>query len=913
MKEALEYLISSYSVVIYGGAGEGKTVCAYRLVKKLIDQGLISLDKCALICEPGDIRDMKVDNVDLILIDNMFGKYNADQTKLLNWRNYFDTLESFTLSRKVRVIVASRMHILLEYNNELSSYKVFANKVQLHSAQLTKLEKREILECQLKCFGRNMEEQEKENCISQHTSEFGFPLCCQLFASDEKVPYLKAEFFKPSFKTFLDSSLKVLDTNSLITLIYVFCACNRLKRKDLNITTISEASKNMLKQISEQFGTNTTVENLVKTTRNNIESLKGSYLKEINGSITFLHETIYEAIARYMLQECPTELIDKCTVDFLCQCVRLGAAQNDTEIVIEIDDMESLAKRCIQEVIYERNAEKIAMHPAFKDSVFVDKMFKQLLKSEEFLRDFFSVGVTLKSAGIHGFLYHILSQEETNEVFFEKAYQHLICRHSCEYDDACWKCQVKEESLAAVCSSNKLEIYTQLADDDVHVTAFCLFKAVENPRVHPELVLRIIEDLKNCNRFILDEGYIQMTFGLSMRHRDDTVFQILKSNGLRSTVHFLYFAVQKGDASLLSSVIQELIKEKRWKADNYYVSRAILEAQIQNNGPILNVLSTFGAKMNEGAVYWAVVDRSDDEVVSIVQTLKESNVFDGESHHLAWSLAVAIKDRNKKICDFLRKEGVIATPTLVAALAELGESAAKICDVIEELKNDDRWDVENRFIAGAYMAASKRANKRLYDLLTREGVGICPGCFYYAVIWYVGDVENVTKTLKSMDRFQSHDTNLARSLVWAIEYRDLEYVRWLEEEGLDFNMACLKPAVERSFSLSTLETVINNIKDVDKWDASCDHALVALNRACNRQDKTAYELLISEGIEWSPRSLFLATKHETLYGLKQVLQKLDEIHLLDPSFTEVKNAFALAKSFKGWQKYREIKKMCQGK
>ena len=916
LKEALDYLITSYSVVIYGAAGEGKTVCAYQLAKTLIDQGFIKQDKCALICKPNDIRDVKSDDVDLILIDNIFGKHNADQTKLLKWRDYFETLESFKLSRKVRIIIASRLHIMLEYSNELKSYSVFANKVQLHSGELTKHEKQEILVCQLKRFKRHMKEQEIENCVSQHT-ELGFPLCCQLFASDasdEKLSYLKAELFKPSIKLFLDSGIKVLDVSSVITLIFVFCASNHLKRNELNISTISKESKHMLKQIAELFGNNATIENLVKTTRNSIESLKGSYLKEINGTITFLHNTIYEAIARYMLKECPAVLLERCTIEFFCQCVRLDKCRTDSEVVIETDHMEILAKRCIQEVIHERNAENISTHPAFKSSVFVEEILKQLLKSKELLRDFFSVGVTLKSAGVHGFLYHLLSKEETNKMLFDKAYQHLICYdHSCTYDDECWKCQVKEELLAAVCSSNKHDLYAQLTEDDVHVTPFCLFKAVENPRIQPELVLSIINDLKKYNNFILDEGYIQMSFGLSMRHNNDTVFNILKSNGLRTTVHFLYFAAQKADPCLLSSAINELKKEKKWKADNYYVSRAILESKIQNNASMLDILSTCGAKINEGAVYWAVVDRSYDEVVSIVTTLKHANIFDCESHHLAWTLAVAIKDKNEKLCEFLRKEGVIATPALVAALAELGESAAKIYDAIADLKEDDRWDVENRFIASAYMAASKRANKRLYGLLAKEGVGICPGCFYYAIIWYVGDVKNVMQTLKSTDRFQPDNTILARSLVWAIEYRDSDYVKWLEEEGLDFNMACLVPAVERSFSLSTLETVIENIKAADKWDISCDLALVALNRACNRQDKTAYELLISEGITWCSRSLFLATKHETLYGLKQVLEILMETDSLEPSNIEIKNAVALAKSFKGWQKYREIKKSLQGK
>ena len=913
MEEALQYIISSYSVVIYGGAGERKTVCAFHLVKTLIDRELISLDRCALIYEPADIRDVRTDDVDLILIDNIFGRHNGDLNKLLNWRNYFETLNSLTMSQNVKVIIASRMHILLEYLDELDSYKIFSNKVQLCSGEMKRLEKLSILECKLRRFGRNMEDMEKEKCISHPTTELGFPLCCHLFASDAKLKHIEAETFKQSFNVFLDKSLKVLDSSKLVALAYVFCSINGLYCNDLYISSMSKTSKDMLKHISGLFGINTTVEILVKTTRNNIVSLNGSYLKEINGYIHFLHTTIYEAMARYMLKECPTELIENCTVEFLCQCVRLKKAKAETEIVIDSCYMESLAKRCIREVIHEQNIKKIAMQPAFNDGAFVDVMFKHLSKSEEIFKDFFSVGVTMKRMGLHGFLYHILSLDETSNPCFDKAYQYLNCLHSSVYANTCWKCQVKEESLAAVCSTNKLAIYEQLVDDDVNVIPFCLFKAVENPKVKPELVRRIIHDMKRCNNFVLDQGYLQMSLGMSLRHQDEKIFDILKSNGVKYYVQFLYFAVQKDDKSHLTSAIKDLIKQKRWKADGSHVSRALLEAQIHNNEPILNVMSAFAAKFTEAGVYWAVSDHSFYEVSYAVKSLKEANTFDCESDDLAYALGVAMKNRNYKVRDFLIKEGVIVTPKLVAALAELGECAPKISLVIQELKKDDRWDTEHFSIAGAYMAANKRARKELHDLLRKEGVGLSTGCFCYAVMKYRGDTVHIKTTLQSMGRFQSRDTNLARSLVYALEYRDLEYVKWLEHEGLDFNMTCLPHAVTTTFTQSTLETVIENIKEIDNWDTSCDEALVALNHAFIRQDKSAYDLLQSEGIDWRPRSLFLATKHETFYGLKQVLEQLHQKQMLEPSSIEIENAIAVAKSYRGWEKYREIRRMCQGK
>ena len=910
IEETLEYLEAFYSVVIVGRPGEGKTVCAYTVAKELINKGLISYDKCIVMSHPNELKHVKGDKVDLIVMDNMFGKYNADQAMLSNWRNHFETLESLTLSHKVRVIIASRMHILLEYKHELDNCQVFANRIHLDSTTLTTQEKRGILQCQLKRFGRHMEEEEIDKCVSQHTSVFSFPLCCQLFASDENQ-HLKAELFNTSFAAFLDGTLRVLSSKCLVALMYVFCASNGLKSADLNIATISETGKTTLCHIAELCGSIIPIEILVKETRNSTEYLKGTYLRDKNGGISFLHETMYEAVARLMLRDCPKLLLDKCNVHFLCQCIRLDRAKNDAEVVVETDYFESFAKRCIYEVIEERNADKISKHPAFKDVLFIDVFFAHLTKSDESLRDFFCAGSTLERTGLHGFLYHILSEGQSYELFFDQAYKHLACYHSSDYDDACWKCQVKEECLAAVCSSNNEDLYEKLSQDDVRMTSFCLFKATENQRVNPKLVSRIIDDLKSHNNFMLDQGCIQTSLGLSMRHDNDTVFQILHSNGIRPTVHFLYFAVQKGDVNLLSSTIKQLIKEKRWKSDNYYVSRAILEARIEKNEPMLNILSSFGARITEGAVYWAIVDHTFDDVVSVVQAIKETGRFDCNSIHLAWALAIAIKDKNQMLHDYLRKEGVVATPPLVAMLAFLGEPSSKIADVIQELESDHSWDTENRHIANAYMFARKREHSGLLSLLKAKGVGMSPGCLYYALLYCVDEAESIMKLLKSMNRFDPRDKVLARTLVWATEFKDSKCVRWLEKSGLCFNMACMTSAIKTSISLATLETVIEKIKAGGQWDTSCDDARVALNHACRRQDKTTYELLVSEGIEMCPRSIFLATKHETLYGLKLVIKKLDEEQMLDSSSQEFANAVTLAKTFKNRQKYHELRFILQ--
>ena len=908
MKKALEHLISSFAVVIHGRPGEGKTVCAFHLVKCMIDKGLISLDKCVLLSEPDDIKYVRTDQVDLILIDNIFGKHNADPSKLSGWRNYFDTLESYAAGYTVKIIAASRSHILLEYKNELFSYNVFTNRVLLRSSDLSVSEKKDILISQLSSFNRTMTESDIEACISQSNSDVGFPLCCQQFSSDEKLFCKGSEFFSRSYITFLESNLRVLKTDSLLALLYVFYRDNLLSTKDLNISKISSDSKAVLEHLAELYGVTEPLTVILRQMKKKIDNFTGSFLKAVNGSISFIHDTIYETVARLVLEEYPEEVITHCTVDFLCQCVCLEEG-HEGEIGIGNEHFGILAQRFIDEVVAKRNGKSVSKHPVLHNQDFLKELFAQLTKSEECFREFFSAGLSTQCTGIHAFLYHAMT-DGRNEDFLRQALHHLRCDHHDFGFDSCWKCQVKQEALAAVCEANQYETYNEMVQDGVMVTGLCLYKAVENQAVRLELVSTILQDLKRTNKFILDNRDLQNALGMSMRHKDTRVFEILQRYGLRATVHFLYFAVQIGDARLLSTTIKDLQDSKKWKVDNYFVSRALIEALVRDNKEMIDILTSAGAKLNNGAVYWAVEDHGLEEVQYVVQKLKETQTFDNESHNYAWSLASAMKQPDRKIYNFLKKEGAVSTTTLVLAMTEIGQPAEEIRKVVDELQHDGRWNTDDRFIAGAYMFAIKRGNKTLQNILETAGVGMCPGCFYYAVIFFPKEIENIVEQLKALDRFDPFDKNIARALVWATEYSDSSMCDRLHEAGLSFNMASLVAAVEISFSLSTLKTVIYHLKTNDIWEPKSDFALEALNKAYKRQDKIVYERLLSEGIEWTPRNLFLATKWESVCCLKKVLTMLSEKKMLHSSCPEIQEAISLARSYKSGEKYKAIKQVC---
>ena len=147
--------------------------------------------------------------------------------------------------------------------------------------------------------------------------------------------------------------------------------------------------------------------------------------------------------------------------------------------------------------------------------------------------------------------------------FLEKCLVHLKCDHETESSDTCWKCKVKSEALAGASYTNQYEIYETLRNAGAKVTPLCLYTATENQSVGTAIVRRIVDDLKQANLFLPSNQVLEFCPGHCMKHKDKSVFNFLKEEGLTITSQFVYFVVQEGDKELLSFTIQKLIYDKR--------------------------------------------------------------------------------------------------------------------------------------------------------------------------------------------------------------------------------------------------------------------------------------------------------------------------------------------------------------
>lgn len=883
---------------------EGKTTAAFIIAKSLAADKAISLDRCAVLIESTDLKDLRSTDVDLLLIEDIFGKHNAESGKFRDWSLYFQTLQSFVETRKVKIIITSRLHIFLEYKNKLSGLPIFSRSVELNSVDLTNREKEDILKAQLNAYDRDIDDVDIQDCLSKFNSNSGFPMCAHQFAANTDLYLMKSNFFRKPYKYYLEQNIHNLDEQSFMTLLFVFYKHNQLTSAVLDITKIDKMSENLFLHIAKLRGLDISLTKVVRDTRQKVNWLKGSYLKITGKTISFLHDTIYETVALIHSEEYPSEVIAYCTIDFLCQCIAVDGDIKEGIMVVNEDEFGCLAERFISEVIKCNHGKRLSAHPFLGNQQFAKELISTLSENPDTLHKFLSINLSFMYNGIHAFLYHAVL-DQTSDVFLGEVLSQLDCNHRGEMTETCWKCSVRSEALAAVCGANRQDLYQALLNKGATVQTLCLYKAVENHDINPDFVKRIYSDLKNCQKFISDKELLQFCLGMSSCNKDNRVFKILTDSGLKPTSELVYYIVKKDDSSLLSSTIEQLEKNGTWKPDTMSVSRALVEAHMQKKERCLEILENAGGKMTEFAVYWAIVDYGYDAVSDVIGMLKRNDTFDVESPDLAWGLAMAIKiqaddDRYHKR---LKEEGVIYTLSVVGALAEIGISADKIREVIDELKKDGQWNTEDYAVAAAYMAARKRPDKSLLTVLESEGSGITPACLNYAVIRYADQLEFIIQSLKTAKTFDLSDKYIARAFVWSIECPDKLVYHRLLVEGVRISMACLVYAVERFISLPTLDRVIEDLQKDEKWNTEDDYALEALCIASKRQDRRGYEKLLREGISWKSRSLYVAVQCVSVYGVKHVIERMKEHRVLDKNHEHIRNAVASAKAMKDQRKY----------
>ena len=724
MIEAVGHLQKAYSVLLYGNPGEGKTFSAFRIVKYLVENNIVTLERCALLSNPKDLSLIKRDDIDLILIDDIFGRHNADSNRFSAWETDFPTLQSIVGTRKIRLIMCSRMHIYEQYRTKLDDLDIFSRTTELSSAKLSPEEKRGMLIQQLKLYKRNVDEVNIDECISH--ALVGFPLCAQQFACDDLMFSKKTDYFRKPYRYFLEQNIKTLDDQSFIALLFVFYKGNKLHLTDLDITRMSKDTQSLLVHIANLRGVEKPTSLIVRETKERVASMKGSYIKTIDSEVSFFHDTMYEAIAQIHYEEYPTEVIKYCTSDYLCQCVYLEGHKNGEGVTVNEADLRPFVERCSYELTEEVKGcvksgwwriktyddllnHRIFQHPNCRREL-LSHIKRDIKTFEEFLT--ILVQTTLSNPAYPRRYY---SKWFNNDTFWKETMPYLDCSHVHEMDFGCLKCMSKAGLLSAACYYNWKDVHSFLRSNKVPLgmKSFILYKAVMNENIDTDFVKYLIAELVNKDDLSThDQHLMQRALGVALSHSSPRLANALKDSGLLPSSVICYCAIRIGSHQEIhaSVLFQPFIQYNRWQPNVYHVLKRMKSDKGDANITCKLITATKNAQepfQNSDLIIhgirfmreWAILARWEQNYEYEGSRLL---VKDIQAWEAAMSSFLELKMDENLESEVLNEETALTTSLLLKEITMAGVGfhvTKEKMDIIKRRKARDKsWNPEDAFI-----------------------------------------------------------------------------------------------------------------------------------------------------------------------------------------------------------------------
>lgn len=369
-------------VFIYGTAGEGKTACAFAIAS------FSDREKLVLLSKASQVEQIEPNAVDMIIIDDIFGRSSFDQERFNDWKACFESIESLVKYSGVKVIITLRTEIWSKCQSEMTRYEIFTHSVELNTQHISDEEKQEILTKHLLYCGRKIDSLKIDELVDQFNLPFGFPSFAYKFASQEELFHLEREFFNLPY-LFIRERLVTMDKelySSLLFLFYKKDICLDADLKPQRRMKMVETNPNvtLLNDIAKLIGVNTSKISL-PSVQDLLESLSDILVKHRDKMYSFTNTTVYNCIALYHGERYPEEVVENCTIDFLCQHVEVDESmfRSKAALVIEPDSYDALAERVIQEVIENQNAGKIVNSSVFHSKSFCMFLAQALLDSKQ--------------------------------------------------------------------------------------------------------------------------------------------------------------------------------------------------------------------------------------------------------------------------------------------------------------------------------------------------------------------------------------------------------------------------------------------------------------------------------------------------------------------------------------------------
>ncbi|KAL3857951.1 hypothetical protein ACJMK2_012576 [Sinanodonta woodiana] len=912
---AKKLLEEKRSIVIKGNPGEGKTTMSLILIENEKYE-----DKRVVLHSADDWKTVDMEHVDIVVLEDVFGKYDFDHGLLQKWMVYLPTIQEHVDGGRLQVIVTSRVDILSKAKDMLKSLRLFSDdfSLTLSSKYLRRSEKKDILNRELHRHDRYMEEDDKETCIDKFSGLIGFPQCCLLFASDIQLFKRRSKFFKSPKEFFLEN-ITQLEDNRFLSLAFLFCNGAIFEEK-LSSETMAEISKKLSIElasrlnISKKFASIELLRNaydnfgemyVVKTTSYD-SSLVPAVKKPI---IMFTHATVSEAVGDVLGKRCCEMVVKYGDSGYLYQRTYAADVEDKTseKVFLPVSVYGLLAERMVHDIVNRSLVSNVVKHSALKRSDFIKKL-KDDLNNGNLLKDFFMAGKdefqsdTLSEGKCVTFMQYILQgDEDVVRLVYSELLEMLACAHN-DTIRGCWQCEEKQNLLELALYYRHFEIVDKLIAMNAHYTYVSLCNAARHGNL--KRVETITERLKKNQVFNLKSVGAKYALYRAYVSGNQSLIECLLRERIILDSRYVVNAVKHGDMNVLTNVVEHL-KCYKWNPMCDDALKALKYAIIGEKYDVFDLLVQEGVSLNmKNLADFLTRDEISWEFVNkVIQHLKGTGNWDPNCDDASEALEAAIHKKKYDVYDLLVQDGVsLKMENLSGVVMGYKTSLESVKKVIQHLKDTDKWDPKCDDASDVLEAAICIKKYDVYDLLVQDGVSLKMKNLLN-IIWVseisMESLQEVIQHLKESDNWDPKCDYACKALEVVIYRKKYDVYDLLVRDGVSLKMNNLQNIIMEfeDISLESVKKVIQHLKDTDNWDPKCDDASKALKVTILEHKDDVYDLLVQDGVSLKMnnlQSIIIGVEDISLEALIKVIQHLKENDNWDPNSEDASKVLEVA-------------------
>ncbi|XP_063397028.1 uncharacterized protein LOC134681361 isoform X1 [Mytilus trossulus] len=327
--KALEDMNTTTNVIfVIGPSGCGKSTSVHYVALILHDKQDYDIIPAFF---PTDITQYYNPNSQQIFIfDDLCGKYSIDVQTLNTWIKLSGDIQKILVQGKVKIFMTCRSHIF--HDKKFHRFNISADRIDLMCATFALSdEERYLIAEKYLSSGQIQTLKRHKNLIHFDC----FPLLCRLFLHKSTSDIVK--FFSSPVEILKDDLLSLMneDDQTTIATLSLFVLYNNCITDD-DISLRNKAMKDILYHLSDIFLTSQQLS--IAVVRNQIESLKNSYVKKTRNEYRVIHDKLFDILASFYGEHTKDLLLELCPAEFIRDRFQFESIEEDMdECIIKIN------------------------------------------------------------------------------------------------------------------------------------------------------------------------------------------------------------------------------------------------------------------------------------------------------------------------------------------------------------------------------------------------------------------------------------------------------------------------------------------------------------------------------------------------------------------------------------------------